>query len=92
MTIGGPKPTQEDSCKAQARGEDAGSREALVVEKWSDSTRILKEKPTRFEGRLDVGFVRKKDATIFDLSTWKARAATDFPVLSSKGSCNNQMR
>lgn len=38
----------------------AWSREAVVVEKCSDSVQLLKEQPTGFASRLDVGFVRKK--------------------------------
>lgn len=76
----GPRHKQEDSWKVQARDEDAQSREAVVVEKWSDSVQTLMQQPIEFAGGLDVGFVekkRKKDAQVFDLSTWKARAALD---------------
>lgn len=76
----GPRHKQEDSWKVQARDEDAQSREAVVVEKWSDSVQTLMQQPIEFAGGLDVGFVekkKKKHAQVFDLSTWKARAALD---------------
>lgn len=56
----GPRHKQEDSWKVQARDEDAQSREAVVVEKWSDSVHILMQQPIEFAGGLDVGFVKKK--------------------------------
>ena len=51
----GPRHKQEDSWKVQARDEDAQSREAVVVEKWSDSVQTLMQQPIEFAGGLDVG-------------------------------------
>lgn len=78
-----PKHEQGDSWKVTAIIKQQmlmpGGGEAAVLEKWSDSVRILKEQPAGFAGTL-CGFCKKEDAKLFDLTTWTPGVAIDPPA------------